>query len=134
MIISTHSTGHLILFRGTDWCNELSMDEIQNVMSRWNDWVEGLKKDGRLVSGTPLENEGRVITGKNANVADGPFAESKEAVGGYLFVNVENIDEAVEIAKQCPGLPHGIIVEVRPVAPSCPIERLAMETAAAAQG
>jgi len=133
MIISTHSTGHLILFRGTDWCNELSMDEIQNVMSRWNDWVEGLKKDGRLVSGTPLENEGRVITGKNANVADGPFAESKEAVGGYLFVNVGSIDEAVEIAKQCPGLPHGIIVEVRPVAPSCPIERLNLEAMAAAQ-
>ncbi|MGC4015887.1 MAG: YciI family protein [Luteolibacter sp.] len=133
MIIPTHSTGHLILFRGTDWCNELSMDEIQNVMSRWNDWVEGLKKDGRLIAASPLENEGRVITGKNANVADGPFAESKEAVGGYFYVNVESIDEAVEIARQCPGLPHGIIVEVRPVAPSCPIERMNLEAAAAAQ-
>ena len=52
-------------------------------------------------------------------MADGPFAESKEAIGGYFLLQVDDMDEAVEIAKQCPGLAYGIDVEVRPVAEEC---------------
>jgi hypothetical protein len=54
-------------------------------------------------------------------VADGPFAESKEAVGGYFLLKVDSLDEAVAIAQQCPGLPHGAKVEVRPVLAECPL-------------
>ena len=54
-------------------------------------------------------------------VADGPFAESKETIGGYFLLNVGTMDEAVAIAQQCPGLPYGIRVEVRPVAGECPV-------------
>lgn len=129
MITPTHTTGHLLVFRGTQWHQELSPDEIQRVMSAWNDWFEGLRSEGKLVAGSPLENEGRVVSGKAGAVADGPFAESKEAIGGYFLLNVGSLDEAVEIAKRCPALLHGLTVEVRPIAPSCPADRMISEVA-----
>jgi hypothetical protein len=46
-------------------------------------------------------------------VVDGPFAESKETVAGYILLQVDSLDEAVEIAKECPGLDYDISVEVR---------------------
>ncbi len=54
-------------------------------------------------------------------MSDGPFAESKETIGGYFLLTVGSMDEAVAIAQQCPGLPYGIRVEVRPIAPQCPM-------------
>jgi hypothetical protein len=54
-------------------------------------------------------------------VTDGPFAESKEAVAGYFLLDIAGLDEAVAIAQECPGLPYGARVEVRPVAGECPL-------------
>ncbi len=62
-----------------------------------------------------MEDEGKVVSGKQRTVADGPFAESKEAIGGYFYLTVADENEAIEIAKQCPGLEYGSVVEVRPV-------------------
>ncbi len=65
-----------------------------------------------------------MVSGKNGrSVSDGPFAESKEAVGGYFLLNVSTFEEALAIAQQCPGLDHGAQVEVRPVAEICPLFR-----------
>jgi len=61
------------------------------------------------------------VSGKNRVVSDGPFAESKEAIGGYFLLDVASLDDAVAIAQECPGLPYGIRVEVRPVAAECPL-------------
>jgi hypothetical protein len=121
---SPNKNGYLLLFRGTDWHRELSPEEIQGVMSEWGQWFTRLKQEGKLLSGSPLEHEGYVVSGRNRSVADGPFAESKEAVGGYFYLTVEKIEEAVAIAQECPALPHGLTVEVRPVAPACPVERM----------
>ncbi|HWD20663.1 MAG TPA: YciI family protein, partial [Verrucomicrobiae bacterium] len=64
--------------------------------------------------------EGKLVSGKGGRVvADGPFAESKEAIGGYFLLQVKSLDEAVAIAQDCPGLAHGVKVEVRPVASVC---------------
>ena len=52
---------------------------------------------------------------------DGPFAESKEAVGGYLVLQADSLNEAVEIARSMPTLRYGISVEVRPILAECPI-------------
>ena len=127
----------MFLFRGNDWHKALSPEQIQTVMDQWKNWFERLKTEGKVKAGQPLEREGKVVSGKNGRVvADGPFAESKEAVGGYFLLDVGSIDEAVAIAKGCPGLPYGVIVEVRPVAADCPVakeaatqERLAHATA-----
>jgi hypothetical protein len=76
-----------------------------------------LTQEGKCQAGHPLEREGKIVSGKKGRtVADGPFAESKEAIGGYFLLQVDDINEAVEIAKQCPDLDYGIDVEVRPAA------------------
>jgi hypothetical protein len=111
---------YMLLFRGTDWDKGLSPEQIQKVVSDWAAWFERLTREGKALSGHPLTNEGRVVTGKKGRaIADGPFAESKEAIGGYFYLRVADMNEAVDIAKQCPGLEHGAIVEVRPVAEMC---------------
>ena len=107
----------MLIFRGTDWSKGLSPEEMQQVYEKWMTWFKGLMASGQATGGNPLEKEGKIVSGKNGNiVSDGPFAESKEAIGGYFMLNVDSLDQAVTIAKQCPGLPYGIRVEVRPVA------------------
>lgn len=112
---------YLLLFRGTDWDKGLSPEEIQKVMNRLMAWIEGLQREGKLKAGHPLSEGGCSISGRKGRiVADGPFLESKEAVGGYLIVQVADMDEAVAISKGWPCLDYGGIVEVRPVAEQCP--------------
>jgi hypothetical protein len=90
-------------------------------MTQWKGWFERLTQAGKVKAGQPLEREGKVVSGRKGKVvADGPFAESKEAIGGYFLLEVDSLDEAVAIAKECPGLDHGAIVEVRPIAEVCP--------------
>jgi hypothetical protein len=110
------SAPYMLLFRGTHWDQELSPEEIEEVMSRWISWFERLVKEGKARAGQPLKNTGKIVSGKKGGtVADGPFAESKEAIAGYILLRVADEDEAVEIAKECPGLDYGVTVEVRPV-------------------
>jgi hypothetical protein len=113
---------YMLLFRGADWHKGLSPEEMQQVAGQWMAWFKSLTEEGKAIAGSPLEREGKVVSGKNGRVvADGPFAESKEAIGGYFLLRVKNFDEALAIAKQCPGLSYGAIVEVRPVAEQCPM-------------
>jgi len=114
--------GYMLIFRGTDWHKKLSPEEMEQVASQWMAWFNRLTDQGKAIAGSPLQNEGKVVSGKNGRViADGPFAESKEAIGGYFLLQVKSLDEAVAIARECPGLAHGAVVEVRPVAAECPI-------------
>lgn len=128
--ISTKSQ-YLLLFRGTNWHRELSAREIQEIMGRTNAWFDGLSREGKAKAAQPLEGEGRTISYKNGSVADGPFTESKESIGGYLLLEVADFEEAMAIARQNPMIPYGLTVEVRPVAEACPANRIARETAAA---
>jgi hypothetical protein len=114
------SNEYLLLFRGSQWDKGLSPEEPQKVLSQFMGWFEKLNQEGKLKAGQPLEREGKIVSGKNGrSVADGPFAESKETIGGYFLLKVADMDEAVAIAKQCPTLAYGTIVEVRPVAEEC---------------
>src|SRR3954465_2331227 len=127
MIMETEKSDYLLLFRGTNWDKDLSPEEIQKVVSAWHAWFDGLMKDGRAIGGHPLRSEGKIISGKKGrSVADGPFAESKEAIGGYFYLRVSSEAEAVQIGQCCPGLDYGLVVEVRPIAAMCDVrERLA---------
>jgi hypothetical protein len=106
----------MLLFRGTQWDKDLSPQEVQGVMDRWIAWFDRLSDQGKAKAGQPLTNGGKIISGRKGQmVADGPFAESKEAIAGYIILRVGDLDEAVEIAKECPGLDYGVEVEVRPI-------------------
>ena len=105
----------LYLFKGGDH-STLSPDEMQKHMQEWGAWMENLGKAGKFKGGDPLEDGGKIVSGKtNKVVTDGPFPEAKELVGGYLIVQAESVGEAAEMAKGCPGLLFGCTVEVRPI-------------------
>ena len=126
--MSTPKSDYLLLFRGTDWGKELSPEQLQKVASDFGAWFERLTNEGKAKSGHPLVSEGKIVSGKKGRtVADGPFAESKEAVGGFFYLQVSGMDEAVAIAQQCPGLEYGAVIEVRPVAEQCPLAHRAEE-------
>jgi hypothetical protein len=112
---------YLLLFRGSQWDKGLSPEQLQKTMDQFMGWFERLKEQGKVKGGQPLERTGKLVSGKNGRVvADGPFAESKEAIGGYFLLTVNSLEEAVAIAKDCPILEYGSVVEVRPVAEICP--------------
>ena len=115
------NNGYMLIFRGTDWYKGLSPEQMQLIADNWMAWFNGLKDEGTAIAGNPLEPQGKIVAGKSGVVSDGPFAESKETIGGYFLLKVNTLDEAVAIAQQCPGLPYGIRVEVRPVAAACPL-------------
>lgn len=119
------SSLHLLLFRDSPGRYQaMSPQERQDLLERWNSWHDRLVAAGKLQQGHPLEPEGRVVTGPLGDrVIDGPFAESKESVGGFFLLTVADIDEATAIARECPGLEYGLSVEVRPVGECCPILR-----------
>lgn len=124
---------YLFLFRGSDWDKGLTPEQLQTTMNQFVAWFERLQQQGKVKAGQPLEREGRFISGKNGRtVADGPFTESKEAIGGYFLVQAADFDEAVALARQCPVLEHGSTVEVRPVADECPTFRRVKEQLAEA--
>ena len=116
MSTDTATSPFILLFRGTDWDRGLSPEEIQQTLSRWTGWFDRLTADGKAKLGQPLANDGKIVAGKQGlMVVDGPFTESKEAVAGYILLRVTNLDEATEIAKECPGLDCGMSVEIRPI-------------------
>ena len=115
-------TGYMLLFVGMDWHKGLSPEQTQKVSEDWMAWFKGLNEQGKAVAGHPRGFEGKSVSGKGRTVTDGPFAEAKEAIGGYFLLDVATIDEAVAIAQQCPGLPYGAKVEVRPVLAECPLK------------
>jgi len=131
MSTSTEKTDYLLLFRGTNWDKGMSDELRQKVVTDWYAWFDRLMQEGKCKGGHPLREEGKVVSGKKGRtVADGPFAESKEAVGGYFFLQVADENEAVSIAQQCPGLDYGCVVEVRPVAELCSVKERALEISA----
>ena len=135
MSVSNEPTDYMLLFRGKHWDRGLSQEELRQTIDRVMAWMESLKEQGKVKGGQPLGPESKMVSGKNGRtVADGPFAESKEAVGGFLQIEASNLDEAIAIAKTCPTLEYGITIEVRPVLDECPIfkrlkEQLALATA-----
>lgn len=134
MSTSNHA-GYMLLFIGEDWHKRLSPEQSQRISEEWMAWFKRHLDAGKVTGGHPLAREGRVVSGKNGTVTDGPFAEAKEVVGGYFMLNVATLDEAVAMARECPGLPYGVKVEVRPVLGECPIaaKRKAEEQLAAAR-
>ena len=105
----------LYLFRGGAPSTNLSPQQVQQRMQTWTSWIEGLAKAGKFKSGFPLESGAKVISGKNKLVTDGPFAEAKEVVGGYLLVTAKDLHDATDLAKGCPIFDEGGTVEVRAI-------------------
>jgi hypothetical protein len=97
---------------------EITPELIQAVIQKYNNWTAKLEQSGRLVGLNKLRDEhGRNITGFGADqvVTDGPYAETKEVIGGYWIITAESYEEAIEWARECPTLEYGGRVEVREI-------------------
>jgi len=117
-----HATGYLLLFRNTHWDrNGFSEPQIRQALEKVQGWFDRLGASGKIVAAQPLFEEAVIISGKGGrSVTDGPFPETKEAIGGYVLLSVESMEEAVAIARTNPMHEYGLTTEVRATASSCP--------------
>ncbi len=110
---------YIYLFRTTAEARRAAMgtpEIAQQSMQRWLAWMRDLETKGHLKNrGQPLENEGKLVRGKSKVITDGPFAEVKDLVAGFMIVQARDISQAAELAKGCPILEGDGAVEVRPV-------------------
>jgi len=107
-------TEFTFLFRGRD--RTQSPEQMQKTMHKWVAWFKELDAKGQIkYPGNPLQDTGKVVRGKQKTVHDGPYAEAKDLVNGYMQVDADDIEHAVELAKGCPILEVGGSVEVRPI-------------------
>ena len=120
--------GYLLLFSSNEWYKQLSHEEIQQVIKQSKAWINRLTEQGKVKGGQALVREGAVVSGRNARVvSDGPFAESKEAIGGTLLLDVATLDEAIAIARTSPALAYNTTIEVRPIGDECPLDACARQ-------
>ena len=97
--MATTSESYLLLVRDTtpEVYETMSPDERRKALDRWNAWVDGMAERGKLRDGQPLQSGGRLISGaRGERVTDGPFAESREIVGGYAVFEVASKQEMVD--------------------------------------
>ncbi len=96
----------------------LTPEQGQQVMAAYMAYSEALKKAGAFIGTERLRPTATATTVRVANgktdVQDGPYAESKEQLGGYYLIDAPDLDAALAWAARCPGASHGV-VEVRPV-------------------
>jgi len=97
---------------------DLSPEQIQAIIERYVSWKQKVA-NGRQVEGHKLtDGTGRVMRGGGApKVTDGPYAESREVIGGIFIIEAASYEEMVELSKDCPHLDFGTI-EIREVDPT----------------
>lgn len=108
----------LLIYAEESKFSEMTPDQLSAEMGAYTAYTQDLAKAGVLVGGDelhPIATAKTVsVSGGTRKVVDGPFAETKEALGGYYLVNVETHEDALAWAAKCPGARYGSI-EVRPV-------------------
>jgi hypothetical protein len=78
-----------------------SPEQMQKTMQKWMAWMKELGDKGHLKDpGQPLERTGKVVKGKQKTVTDGPYAETKDIVGGYTLVEAKDLAQAVELSRR----------------------------------
>ena len=110
---------YMLILGGADLDKRSGNAEIAPVIfARYMSWMRGLQESGRFVSTHALQDQsGARLTVRGGQVVEGPFIESKEAVGGVCIVEAGSLEEAVSIGRECPVLDvlNGF-VEVRAIA------------------
>ncbi len=93
---------------------------MQAVMGEYLGYSQMLRDRGKFQAGEALQPNQTATTIRGSQsgavtTTDGPFAETKEGLGGFYIVEARDLDEALELGKACPGLKYGAAIEVRPV-------------------
>ncbi|HEY6085348.1 MAG TPA: YciI family protein [Nitrospira sp.] len=108
-------------FEQNSW-ETLPETERAKIMQEYGTLIQDLVKSGQFRGGAQLYPTSSATTVRMKNgkpvITDGPFAETKEQLGGYHVIECRNLNEAISIAARIPTLPAGGTIEVRPVMPS----------------
>ena len=112
---------YLLLIYGNEaYWETLGEAEIKAIDKEFMDFTTGIAQSGHLRGGNELNRTSTATTvrlrDKKRLVTDGPFAETKEQLGGYYLVEAKDLDEAIAIAARIPSARWGSI-EVRPIIP-----------------
>jgi len=98
---------------------EIPESQRNGIMREYGELLQSLDRSGRHLASAQLQSSSTATTVRGRNgkpvITDGPFAETKEQLGGYHLVECKDLDEAISIAKRIPTIPHGGTVEVRPL-------------------
>jgi hypothetical protein len=101
-----------------EW-EKLPDSQRDTIMAEYGKVIDELKTSGRLLAGAKLDRTSSAVTirekGGKRLITDGPFAETKEQLGGYHLIECKDRDEAVSIALRFPTLAVGCTIEVRPL-------------------
>jgi hypothetical protein len=90
--------------------------QMQEIMGRFAVWLDGIRANTSVLSTNGLEDRCNVLRGpRGARITDGPYAETKEIIGGYVLITADSFEHAMAIGRECPGHDYGMAVEVRPV-------------------
>jgi hypothetical protein len=106
----------VLIFRQPSYdYSKTSPNEMQSLAKKWQDWVGGIRAQGKLVSnGNRLALEGKVLKAGGV-VTDGPFVEIREILGSFIVVKADSLEDATTLAHGCPALEAGGSVEIRPI-------------------
>jgi len=110
---------YIVLIYGSEkgW-SSMSKPDAEQMYAEYRKYSEDLARAGVIRGGSELKPTSTATTvrvrGGKRQVTDGPFAETKEQLGGYFLVEVDDLDTAIELASKIPGARHGS-VEVRPI-------------------
>lgn len=108
----------LLIYSSEEEAKKMSPAEGQQMFQEYMAFTQDLTKSGKNKGGAPLERTAAATTVRVRNgktqVTDGPFAETKEQLGGYYLVEAKDLDDAIAIAARIPGAKTGSI-EVRPI-------------------
>jgi len=113
--------GYLILFHSNEWWKDLGREQLEKYVAESNAWLEKVMATGKVKAGQALARSGAIISGKTGRViTDGPFAESKEVLGGLLIIEARDLNQAVELISNHPGVKMGAW-EIRPTTDLTPM-------------
>ncbi|MBL8173790.1 MAG: hypothetical protein JNK48_03925 [Bryobacterales bacterium] len=110
----------LLLHESSTAAAGISPGEMEAIIKRYGAWSANVAAKGHMRGGNKLQDgTGRVmqVSAGRLSVTDGPYAESKEVLGGYFLIEASDYDEAVRVAGDCPHLDFGKI-EIREIEPT----------------
>lgn len=109
---------YMLLIYSEEPTSQPSQAEIDAVMAEWWAYDSAIKESGVYIAGDALQASQTATTvrlkGDERVVTDGPFAETREVLGGYYLIDVPDLDAALDWAAKCPGAKYGSM-EVRPI-------------------
>jgi hypothetical protein len=104
----------ILIYEDESYYAQATPDVLDGVMQAHNRFAEQVTGLGaKILAGNALQPTSTATTIRNDVVTDGPFIESKEALGGYYLIEASDLDQALAVAKLCPANAGG--VEVRPI-------------------